>query len=124
MSKKKCPPFVIKASLDFVGLEPGWQSKSYPALYLGQGLVPRAGKICKRPAGQHIRVNLWTNPYVSPEAPFYQAIRPFTGSHTVWTGLVPDLTMQGARKPFFDQLQKDQVDVGVSGYKIDEVDGL
>ena len=38
-------------------------------------------------------------------------------------GEVPDFTMPQARKIFFDQLKKDQVDIGVSGYKIDEVDG-
>ena len=110
--------------LDFLGLEPGWQSKSYPCTFTwDKGRFPDPSKFVKDLLDSSIRINLWTNPYVSPEAPFYQAIRPFTGSHTVWTGLVPDLTMQGARKPFFDQLQKDQVDIGVSGYKIDEVDG-
>ncbi|RZK44857.1 MAG: ABC transporter substrate-binding protein, partial [Pedobacter sp.] len=56
-------------------------------------------------------------------APFYPAIKPYTGSHTVWVGEVPDFNMPQARKAFFDQLQKDQVNIGVSGYKIDEVDG-
>jgi alpha-D-xyloside xylohydrolase len=36
---------------------------------------------------------------------------------------VPDFTMPEARKLFFNQLKTDQVDIGVSGYKIDEVDG-
>jgi alpha-D-xyloside xylohydrolase len=72
---------------------------------------------------ENIRVNLWTNPYVSPDAPFYKAIVPFSGSHAVWNGLVPDFTQEQARKLFFDQLQRDQVSKGVSGYKIDEVDG-
>lgn len=70
-----------------------------------------------------IRINLWTNPYISPEAGFYKQILPYSGSHTVWNGLVPDLTLSPARDLFFGQLQKDQVDIGVSGYKIDEVDG-
>ena len=110
--------------LDFVGLEPGWQSKSYPCTFTwDKGRFPDPAKFVKGLLDSSIRVNLWTNPYVSPEAPFYKEIQPYTGSHTVWTGLVPDLTMPGARKPFFDQLQKDQVDIGVSGYKIDEVDG-
>jgi alpha-glucosidase (family GH31 glycosyl hydrolase) len=47
----------------------------------------------------------------------------YTGSHTVWVGEVPDITMPQARNIFFGQLKKDQVDIGVSGYKIDEVDG-
>ncbi len=72
---------------------------------------------------QGIRVNLWINPYVSPEASIYKSIRPYTGSHTVWVGAVPDLNTQQGRSILFNQLKKDQVSIGVSGYKIDEVDG-
>ena len=70
-----------------------------------------------------VRLNLWTNPYVSPQAGIYNSIKPFTARHTVWLGAVPDLTMPQARDIFFSQLKKSQVDIGVSGYKIDEVDG-
>jgi len=72
---------------------------------------------------QGIRLNLWINPYISKDAPFYEQISPYTGSHTVWIGEVPDFNISVARKIFFDQLKHDQVDLGVSGYKIDEVDG-
>lgn len=70
-----------------------------------------------------IRLNLWTNPYVSPESPIYKEIKPFTADHTVWLGVIPDLTMPEAEQLLFGQLKKDQVDIGVSGYKFDEVDG-
>ena len=73
--------------------------------------------------GQGIHLNLWTNPYVSKEASIYKQIEPYTGSHTVWVGAVPDFTMQQGRTVFFNQLKKSQVDIGVSGYKFDEVDG-
>lgn len=36
---------------------------------------------------------------------------------------MPDLTLPKARQLFFGQLAKDGVNLGVSGYKIDEVDG-
>lgn len=110
--------------LDFVGLEPGWQSKAYPGTFSwDKERFPDPQQFVKKMLDKGIRLNLWINPYVSPDAPFYKAIKPFTASHTVWLGLVPDFTMPQARKPFFDQLRKDQVDIGVSGYKIDEVDG-
>nr|WP_262713193.1 TIM-barrel domain-containing protein [Anseongella ginsenosidimutans] len=51
------------------------------------------------------------------------SIARYTGSHTVWAGTVPDFTIPEARRIFFSQLKKDQADIGVSGYKIDEVDG-
>jgi alpha-D-xyloside xylohydrolase len=110
--------------LDFIGLEPGWQSKSYPGTFeWDKSRFPDPPAFVKEMLDKSIRLNLWINPYVSKEAPFYKAIAPYTGSHTVWTGEVPDLTIPGARNIFFGQLQKNQVSIGVSGYKIDEVDG-
>lgn len=110
--------------LDFVGLEPGWQSKAYPGTFSwDKGRFPEPAAFIKDMRTKGIRINLWINPYISPQAPFYKEIRPFTGSHTVWLGAVPDFNMPAARDLFFGQLQKDQVDIGVSGYKIDEVDG-
>jgi alpha-glucosidase (family GH31 glycosyl hydrolase) len=110
--------------LDFIGLEPGWQSKAYPGTFeWDKKRYPEPQKFVKQMLDKGIRLNLWINPYVSKEAPFYDAIKSYTGSHTVWVGEVPDLTMPQARNIFFGQLKKDQVDIGVSGYKIDEVDG-
>lgn len=110
--------------LDFVGLEPGWQSKSYPGTFeWDKGRYPQPKKFVQQMLDKGIRLNLWINPYVSKSASFYNAIKPYTGSHTVWVGEVPDFTMPQARNIFFGQLQKSQVDIGVSGYKIDEVDG-
>ena len=110
--------------LDFIGLEPGWQSKAYPGSFAwDKTRFPDPAKFTQDLLKKGIRLNLWINPYVSPDAPFYKQIKPFTASHTVWLGLVPDFAMSEARNIFFSQLQKDQVDIGVSGYKIDEVDG-
>jgi alpha-D-xyloside xylohydrolase len=110
--------------LDFIGLEPGWQSKAYPGTFSwDKNRFPNPPAFVNKMKDKGVRLNLWINPYVSPDAPFYKAILPYTASHTVWLGLVPDFTMPEARKLFFNQLKTDQVDIGVSGYKIDEVDG-
>lgn len=110
--------------LDFVGLEPGWQSKSYPCTFeWDKERFPKPKEFVQRLLKKGIRLNLWTNPYVSPAASIFTRIAPFTGSHTVWVGLVPDLNTPQAREILFSQLNKDQVSIGVSGYKIDEVDG-
>ena len=110
--------------LDFIGLEPGWQSKAYPGTFeWDKKRYPDPQGFVKRMMNKGIRLNLWINPYVSRDASFYQKIEPFTASHTVWTGAVPDFNTEGARNIFFNQLEKDQVKIGVSGYKIDEVDG-
>lgn len=110
--------------LDFIGLEPGWQSKSYPGTFeWDKNRYPEPQKFVNQMLAKGIRLNLWINPYVSRSAPFYNAIKPYTASHTVWVGEIPDFNIPAARKIFFDQLQKNQVGIGVSGYKIDEVDG-
>lgn len=110
--------------LDFIGLEPGWQSRSYPGTFeWDKSRFPEPRKFVSDLQAMGVRVNLWINPYVSTQASFYDAIKPYTGSHTVWVGAAPDFLIPEARKIFFDQLEKSQVDIGVSGYKIDEVDG-
>jgi alpha-glucosidase (family GH31 glycosyl hydrolase) len=110
--------------LDFIGLEPGWQSKAYPGTFeWDKSRYPNPQGFVKTMLDKGIRLNLWINPYISKDASFYKQIEPYTGSHTVWTGAVPDFNTQQARKIFFDQLENDQVKIGVSGYKIDEVDG-
>ncbi len=110
--------------LDFIGLEPGWQSKSYPCTFeWDKTRFPDPAGFVKTMKDMHIRLNLWTNPYVSPESPMYNQIKPFTGTHTVWGGVVPDLTMPEAQKILLSQIEKDQVNIGISGYKIDECDG-
>ena len=123
--KKEVTAFREKGfPLDYIGLEPGWQSKSYPCTFSWDSTrYPNPAGFVQELLKENIRVNLWTNPYVSPQAPFYKAIVPFSGSHTVWNGLVPDFTMPQARTLFFDQLKNNQITAGVSGYKFDEVDG-
>lgn len=110
--------------LDFIGLEPGWQSKSYPCTFeWDKTRFPDPAGFVKAMKEKGIRLNLWTNPYISPNSPMFEKIEAFTGSHTVWSGLVTDLTIPQAQKIFVSQLENDQVKLGVSGYKIDECDG-
>ncbi len=110
--------------LDFIGLEPGWQSKSYPCTFeWDKTRFPDPKTFVQEMLQKNIRINLWTNPYISPEATIYKSILPFAGSHTVWNGAVADISMPQARDIFFTELEKNKVDIGVSGYKMDEVDG-
>lgn len=123
--KKEAAEFEEKGyPLDFIGLEPGWQSASYPCTFeWDKSRFPDPAKFVKEMSDKHIRLNLWTNPYVSPKASIYPKIEPYTASHTVWVGAIPDLTLPQARKIFFDKFEQDHINIGVSGYKIDEVDG-
>lgn len=110
--------------LSFIGLEPGWQSHSYPNSFVWEkSRFPSPKVFLNKLLQKNIRVNLWINPYVSTHSPMYKEVEPFTGSHTVWVGKVPDFFKKGARDAYKKLFTKEHFDVGVSGYKVDEVDG-
>jgi len=110
--------------LDVIGLEPGWHSSSYPCTFeWDSGRYPNPGNFVNQLKDNGIRVNLWLNPYVSPKSSLYKNIEPFTGTHTVWNGIVPDFMTKEAPEIMGDHFDKVLLDVGVSGFKIDEVDG-
>ena len=71
-----------------------------------------------------IRTNLWLNPYVSPIGSLYPKLKGLSASHTVWNGIVPDLMLPETRDIFKKHFVENHLDIGVSGYKIDEVDGF
>jgi alpha-D-xyloside xylohydrolase len=110
--------------LDVLGLEPGWMTKSYPCTFEWQKKrFPDPAAFCKGLLDKGIRLNLWENPYISPEARLYNKMYDLSGSHTVWLGIVPDYMLSEARAVLAEQHKRDHIDIGVSGYKLDEVDG-
>lgn len=110
--------------LDVIGLEPGWQSFAYPCSYdWDESRFPDPKKFVETLADEGIKVNLWENPYVAPTSTMFNDIGPYTGSHTVWLGEVPDYTIPEAKEVLLNHHQKTHLDIGISGYKFDEVDG-
>ena len=110
--------------LDFIGLEPGWMNMSYPCSYEWDNKrFPNPKKFVNNLLNKGIRTNLWVNPFIAPKAKLYKKMLPLSGSHSVWSGIVPDYTLPEARQIFADFYKENQLDIGVSGLKIDEVDG-
>ncbi|MDB4582302.1 DUF5110 domain-containing protein [Draconibacterium sp.] len=110
--------------IDVVGLEPGWHSKSYPCTFeWDKTRYPNPAEFSEKMSQQGIHLNLWMNPYISPEGILYDKLLPYSGSHTVWNGIVPDYTLDEPRKIMQEHFKKYQLDIGVSGFKMDEVDG-
>jgi alpha-glucosidase (family GH31 glycosyl hydrolase) len=110
--------------LDVLGLEPGWQSKSYPCTYVwDRGRFPDPAGFLRRLREMNVGVNLWFNPYVSPDSPIHRDVKEHAGSHTVWTGLVPDYSQPATRAIVRRLFEREHLAIGVGGYKIDEVDG-
>lgn len=111
--------------LDFIGVEPGWQSMAYPCTFeWDENRFPNPEKFNEQLLKKGIRTNLWLNPYVSPKGSLYPKVKNLSGSHTVWNGIVPDLTLKKTRDIFKEHFIKNHLNIGVSGYKIDEVDGF
>jgi alpha-D-xyloside xylohydrolase len=113
--------------LDMLGLEPGWMDQAYPCSFeWDKTRFPAPKAFLAAVAQQHVRVNLWFNPYVAPNSPLHEKLLPYAGTHLVWNGIVPDFTMSGAQKIFVDHLKRTVLDLNpdaVGGFKLDEVDG-
>lgn len=110
--------------LNVVGLEPGWMSSSYPCTYeWDKSRFPNPGLFLSSLDSAGIKANLWINPYVSPESTLYDKLKDKAGSHTVWCGLVPDYTLAEVRDTITSHFIRNEIDLGVCGFKIDENDG-
>ena len=111
--------------LTVIGLEPGWQSKAYPCTYEWDNKrFPDPKGLINQLKDKGIYTNLWINPYISPESNLIKALQPFTASHTVWSGYVPDYSMKQTNTIIGNHLKKNLLDIGVSGFKMDENDGF
>lgn len=111
--------------LDVAGLEPGWQSRSYPCSYeWDKTRFPDPAGFIGSALEKGVRINLWENAYVSPESEIFSEMLPHSGSHLVWGGIVPDYTTEEAAGILREQHRRRHADIGVSGYKLDECDGF
>jgi len=111
--------------LTVIGLEPGWQTTAYPCTYEWcRERFPEPEAFVKELKEDDVRVNLWLNRGINPESCLGKEMEPYTCSHTEWCGLVPDYTMPQAQDIVRRFWEQNQLDMGVSGYKMDENDGF
>lgn len=109
---------------DVIGLEPGWHSRSYPVTYEWSAeRFPDPAGFVRSMEEEGFRVNLWEHPYVAPQAELFGPLRPLSGTYTVWGGLAPDYALPEARELYQRQHEREHVDIGIAGYKLDECDG-
>lgn len=110
--------------LSVIGLEPGWQTKAYPCSFVWDpGRFPTPGKFVNSMTSKGVKVNLWMHAWTSVNSPLYKPLQPLSGTHTVWGGLAPDFTLPATTDIFKTYFAKEHLDLGVSGYKMDENDG-
>ena len=108
--------------LHIIGLEPGWQSWTYPCTYVWHpDRFPDPAGFMAEMKKRDIHVNVWEHGFTHPESPIFESLLPYSGDTLVWSGLVPDFATEGARN-IFREHQKTFVDMGIDGFKLDECD--
>lgn len=111
--------------IDVLGLEPGWQSRSYPGtMEWSPKRFPNPSQFIAEMSKQGVHVNLLENPYVAPGSRLFDQLEGRFGTHTVWLGAAPDIKDPKAAAIVRSFHRQNHLNVGVSGYKIDEVDGF
>src|SRR5436305_11445606 len=113
-----------KIPCDVLGLEPGWQTHAYSCSFAWdskrfpdpEALVSEATKL-------GLKINLWEHAFTYPSSPLFPPLQPHSGDYGVWGGLVPDFAGAPARQIFGDYHGQKLIDIGISGFKLDECDG-
>jgi len=108
---------------DVIGLEPGWQTHAYSCTFAwNTDRFPAAGKFVEEMKSRQYRINLWEHAYIHPSSPLFLPMRDLAGDRGVWGGLVPDFQDPAARRVFGEYHGKNLIDLGISGFKLDECD--
>jgi alpha-D-xyloside xylohydrolase len=108
---------------DVIGLEPGWQTHAYSCSFAwDRNRFPDPKQFISELAKQDYKVNLWEHAFTHPSSPIFNSLGPYAGDFAVWEGLVPDFADEHARKVFGDYHGKELIDLGISGFKLDECD--
>jgi alpha-D-xyloside xylohydrolase len=112
-----------KIPCDVIGLEPGWQTHAYSCTFAwNKDRFPDPEGFVRSAAVMNYKVNLWEHAYIHPASPLFPSIQPCSGNFGVWGGLVPDFAGQQARQAFGAYHGKELIDMGISGFKLDECD--
>lgn len=112
-----------KIPCDVLGLEPGWQSHAYSCSFSWDSArFPKPAEFIKDVTGLGYRINLWEHAFTHPSSPLFEPLLSHSGDYGVWGGLVPDFAGKEARQIFGEYHGKNFIDLGVSGFKLDECD--
>ena len=109
---------------DVLGLEPGWQTTSYPCSFVwNKQNFPDPGRFIRNTQEQGFKLNLWEHAYTHPSSPIFDSLARYAGNYTVWSGLVPDFITTGAQDIFGRYHEEQFVKRGIAAFKLDESDG-
>jgi Alpha-glucosidases, family 31 of glycosyl hydrolases len=82
-----------KIPCDVIGLEPGWQTRSYSCSYIWSNRFPQHKQLIYKLRELGFKINLWEHAYVHPSSPIYKLLKQYAGNFTVWKGIVPDFLL-------------------------------
>lgn len=109
--------------VDVIGLEPKWQSRYYPCSFAwSRERFPEPDKFIANLRGMGFKLNLWEHAYVHSEAPFAEAITPYTASVLSMNGLVVDPMQSESIRIYQGYHEREFIAKGITGFKIDECD--
>ncbi|MCD6350885.1 MAG: glycoside hydrolase family 31 protein, partial [Armatimonadetes bacterium] len=109
-----------------VGLEPSWQTHSYPCSYVwNRQQWPDPAEFVRWLDERGMKLNLWEHAYVHESSPIHEPLAEagVVADAKVFGGLVPDFTLPQARELYLRLHQDEHLALGVAGYKLDECDG-
>jgi alpha-D-xyloside xylohydrolase len=105
------------------GLEPGWQSHTYPCSFMwNKKNFPDPDSFIKQMKGMEYHLNLWEHAFTSPVSPMFEPLKAWSGNYLVWGGLVPDFATPEARRIWQRHHDKIMFDKGIDAVKLDECD--
>ena len=108
---------------DVLGLEPGWQTKSYSCSFVwDRQSFPAPEKMTADLADSGYKLNLWEHAFVHPTSPLHAPLKDGSGDYAVWEGLVPDFSLASTRDLFSKYHEETFVQQGIAGFKLDECD--
>ncbi len=108
---------------DVMGLEPGWQSHAYSCSFSwNKSRFAHPESFVLDLKKQNFHVNLWEHAFIHPSSPLFDPMRNLAGNTAVWGGLVPDFHDPQARRVFGDYHRRHLIDIGITGFKLDECD--
>lgn len=112
-----------KIPCDVIGLEPGWHSHAYSCTFAWHATrFPQPGRFVDDLRSRNYHVNLWEHAFINPSSPLFPPMRNLAGDKGVWGGLVPDFQSTEARRVFGGYHGTELIDLGISGFKLDECD--
>jgi alpha-D-xyloside xylohydrolase len=112
-----------KIPCDVLGLEPGWQTHAYSCTFVWEKeRFPDPARFLAQARQSNYKVNLWEHAFTHPASPLFPPLQKKSADYGVWGGLVPDFADPAARQIFGNYHGTQLIDLGVSGFKLDECD--